>query len=122
MRPFREILRVLVIRDQLLLGWKIGFFIVCGALVVGSMTLARVNLQSVDMLGVVISHGTEPRGEGQGAYLVVRLDNGESVQVRAVGRLDFRPGQRAIVRVITTNFFGLNKHEFKGYLDQPGSK
>lgn len=122
MRPFSEILRVLVIRDQLLLGWKIGFFIVCAALVVGSMTLARVNLQSVDMLGVVIAHGTEPSRDGQEAYLVVRLDNGESVQVRPAGRFDFRPGQRAIVRQITTNFFGLKKHEFKGYLDQPGSK
>lgn len=105
-----------------MLGWKIGFFIVCGALVFGSMTLSRVNVRSADMLGIVISHGTEPNREGQAAYLVITLDNGESVRVHPVGPLDFRPGQRAIVREITTNFFGLKKHEFKGYLDQPGSK
>lgn len=32
MRSYKEVLRFLIIREQLALGWKIGLFIVCGAL------------------------------------------------------------------------------------------
>lgn len=119
MRSFKEILRVLLIRDQLLLGWKIGFFIVCGALLFGSMTLMRVNIRSVDVNGTVTSHRSETTESGTVAYLIVRLDSGETVEARYRGPLNYRPGQRAVVREITTNFFGLKKHEFKGYIEKP---
>ena len=119
MRSFNEIFRVLLIRDQLLLGWKIGFFIVCGALVFGSMTLMRVNVRSVEINGSVTSHRSETTESGTVAYLIVRLDSGQTIEARSRGPLDYRPGQRAVVREITTNFFGLKKHEFKGYLDKP---
>ena len=56
MRTYKDVLRFLIIRDQLLLGWKIGFFIVCGALVFGSATLMRVNIRSVELNGTVMSH------------------------------------------------------------------
>ena len=118
-RSYKEILRVLIIRDQLLLGWKIGFFIVCGALLVGSMTLMRVNVRSVDLKGTVISHRTDTTETGSVTYLIVQLDSGVTVRARNVGPLDYRPGQRGVVREVTTNFFGLKKHEFKGYLDKP---
>jgi len=119
MRSYKEILSFLIIREQLLLAWKIMFFIVCGSLVFGSLTLMRINIQTVDFLGIVIAHGAEPSGAGREAYLIVKLDNGESVRVRVAGWFDFRPGQRALVREITTNFLGLKKYEFKDYLDQP---
>jgi len=119
MRSYKEILRFLIIRDQLLLGWKIGFFIVCGALVFGSMTLMRVNIRSVEINGIVTSHWSEKTESGTVAFLIVRLDSGETVEARYRGPLNYRPGQRAVVREITTNFFGLKKHEFKGYLDKP---
>ncbi len=119
MRSFREIFRVLLIRDQLLLGWKIGFFIVCGALVFGSMTLMRVNIRSVEVNGTVTSHRSEKTESGTVDYLIVRLDSGKTVEAQYLGPLNFRPGHRAVVREITTNFFGLKKHEFKGYLDKP---
>ena len=121
MRSYKEILRVLIIRDQLLLGWKIGFFIVCGALLFGSMTLMRVNIRSADINGTVTSHRSETTESGTVAYLIVRLDSGNTVEAGYRGALTFRPGQRVVVREITTNFFGLKKHEFKGYLD-PGDK
>jgi hypothetical protein len=76
MRSYREIVNFLLIREQLSLGWKIGFFIVCGALVFGSATLMRINVQSVDLAGTVVSHGADPTDEGHVAYLIVRLDNG----------------------------------------------
>jgi hypothetical protein len=117
MRPYREVLRFLIIRDQLALGWKIGFFIVCGALLFGSMTLTRVNVRAVELKGTVISHRSDASKNGPVDYLVVRLDGGETVTARFRGELDYRFGQRAVVREITTNFFGLKKHEFKGYLD-----
>jgi hypothetical protein len=119
MRTYKEVLRVLIIRDQLLLGWKIGFFIVCGALVFGSMTLMRVNIRSVAINGTVTSHRNETTESGTIGYLIVRLDSGETVEARYRGPLNYRPGQRGVVREVTTNFFGLKKHEFKGYLDKP---
>jgi hypothetical protein len=119
MRSYRENLRLLIIRKQLALGWKIGFFIVCAALLIGSALLMRINVRSADFVGTVLSHGADPTDEGHNAYLIVKLDNGETVRARPVGSLDYRPGERGIVRQITTNFFGLKKHEFKGYLDKP---
>jgi hypothetical protein len=53
MRSYREIVNFLLIREQLSLGWKIGFFIVCGGLLFGSATLMRINVQSVDLVGTV---------------------------------------------------------------------
>ena len=119
MRSYKEILRFLIIREQLLQGWKIGFVIVCAALLYLSLTLSHVKIQTVEISGTVVSHGADPTDEGHNAYLIIKLDNGETVRARPVGPLDYRPGKRGIVRQITTNFFGLKKHEFKGYLDEP---
>ena len=119
MRSYKEVLRFLIIREQLALGWKIGLFIVCGALLYGSMTLMNVNIRSVDVHGTVTSHQTETVESGSATYLIVRLDRGDTVRAKSVGSFDYRAGQRAVVREVTTNFFGLKKHEFKGYLDKP---
>jgi hypothetical protein len=117
MRPFKEIFRVLLIRDQLMLGWKIMFFIVCAALLVGSMTLARINVRAVEINGTVTSFRSEATASGRVSYLILHLDSGEDVEALSVGPLSYRPGQRAVVRRVTTNFFGLKKYEFKGYLE-----
>lgn len=117
MRQFSEILRVLVIRDQLLQGWKILFFVICGALVVGSMMLARINVRSAEINGTVTSLRSEKTESGAVVYLIVRLDSGETVEARNHGSLDYRPGQRAALRQVTTNFFGFKKYEFKQYLE-----
>ncbi|MBM4296823.1 MAG: enolase [Deltaproteobacteria bacterium] len=122
MRPFREIFRVLLIRDQLMLGWKIGFFIVCAALVIGSMTLARINVRAENVGGIVISHRSQTTESGTVSYLIVRLDSGVIVEARFHGPLNYRPGHRALVREVTTNFFGLKKHEFKSYVDAKSEK
>jgi hypothetical protein len=119
MRTYKEVLRVLIIRDQLMLGWKIGFFIICGALVFGSMTLMRINVRSREINGTVTSHRSETKDSGTVDYLIVRLDSGDTVEARYRGPLDYRPGQRVVVKEVTTNFFGLKKHEFKGYIDKP---
>ena len=121
MRSYKEILRFLIIREQLALGWKIGLFIVCGALVYGSMTLMNINIRSVDVNGTVTSHQTESIKSGSVTYLIVRLDGGETVRARSVGAVDYRPGQRAVVKEITTNFFGLKNYVFKGYVETPHS-
>ena len=121
MRSYKEILRFLIIREQLALGWKIGLFIVCGALVYGSMTLMNINIRSVDVNGTVTSHQTDTIKSGSVTYLIVRLDGGETVRARSVGAVDYRPGQRAVVKEITTNFFGLKNYVFKGYVETPHS-
>ena len=122
MRPYKEFASFLLIREQLLLGWKIMFFIVCGALIFVSMTLTKIKLQPEDFLGVVLSPGVEPTGEHREAFLIVRLDNGETVRVRYPGTVEFRPGRRALVHEVKTSFFGLKKYEFRGYLDKPHGK
>jgi hypothetical protein len=120
MRPFKEIFRVLLIRDQLMLGWKIMFFIVCGALVIGSMMLARINVRAADINGVVTSFRSEQTESGTINYLIVRLDSGAIVEAHAPGPLNFQPGKRVAVRMVRSNFFRLQKHEFIGYLDPAG--
>jgi hypothetical protein len=117
MRSYKEVLRLLIIREQLALGWKIGLFIVCGALLFGSLTLMHVNIRSADVRGTVISHHTDTAGNGTVTYLDVRLESGETVGASSSGPIDYRPGQEAAVREITTNFFGLKKYEFSRYLD-----
>jgi len=119
MRSYIEQLRFLIIREQLALAWKIGLFIVCGALLYGSMTLMNVNIRSVDVHGRVTSHQTETIESGSVTYLIVQLDRGDTVRAKSVGSFDYRAGQRAVVREITTNFFGFKKYVFKGYIEKP---
>lgn len=119
MRSYREILHFLIIREQLSLGWKIGFFIVCGALLYGSLTLSRARIQSVDFIGTVINDPVNIKNSASANYLTVRLDNGETVRARAAGTIEYRPGQRAIVTETSANFFGVRRHEFKRYLNEP---
>jgi hypothetical protein len=119
MRSYIEQLRFLMVREQLALGWKIGLFIVCGALLYGSMTLMDVNIRSVDVNGTVTSHQTETLKSESATYLIVQLDRGDTVRAKSVGSFDYRAGQRAVVREITTNFFGLKKYVFKGYIEKP---
>ena len=119
MRSYREIVKFLLIREQLFLGWKIGFFIICGALLYGSLTLGRVRIQSLDVLGTVISDRSDLKENTPVSYLSVKLDNGETIRASAAGTMAYRPGQRVIVRETTTNFFGVRRHEFKRYLEEP---
>jgi hypothetical protein len=122
MRPYKEFASFLLIREQLLLGWKIMFFIVCGALIFVSIILAKIKLQPEDFLGVVLSQGVESTAGRRETFLIVRLDNGETARVRYAGMLDFRPGRRVRVHEIKTSLFGLKKYEFRGYLDMPLGK
>jgi hypothetical protein len=98
MRSYKEILRFLIVREQLSLGWKLGFFVICAALYIASGMLFHIKAHSVDLVGTVTSHGAAPTEEGHESYLLVLL-----------------------VREITSNFFGLKKYEFKGYIDKPES-
>jgi hypothetical protein len=119
MRSYREILNYLLIREQLSLVWKIGFFVVCGALLYGSLTLSRIRIQSVDVIGTVISDRVDVKDSPSANYLTVKLDNGETVRASGAGTIEYRPGQRVIVKETSANFFGVRKHEFKKYLDEP---
>ena len=119
MRSYKEILSFLIVREQLSLAWKIGFFIVCGALVVGSLTLMDIKVHSVDLAGTVVSQGADPSDEGHAAYLIVQLDNGQIVRAWPMGPLDYRPHRRGIVQEIVTNFLGFKSYRFRGYNDEP---
>ena len=119
MRSYKEILSFLIIREQLSLGWKIAFFVVCGALLYGSLTVRQMSLRSVDVGGTVVASSNDVTGEASPAFLTVRLESGETVQASVNGKIDYRPGRRVILRETTANFFGVRKHEFKKYLDEP---
>jgi hypothetical protein len=118
MRRYSDIVGKLLVREQLLLGWKIGLFILCGALLFGSIQLLEVNFRSTDVSGTVMPHGENVNPSEPVAYLIVKLDSGETVRAVSTLPLDYRPGQRAVVRQISTNFFGYKKHEFSRYLDK----
>ena len=119
MRSYREIVNFLLIREQLSLGWKIGFLIVCGALLFGSLTLSHVRIQSIDVFGTVIKERTDVKETASANYLTVKLDNGETIRASATGTIEYRPGQRVIVKETSANFLRVRKHEFKKYIDEP---
>ncbi len=121
MRSYKEILRFLIIREQLSLGWKIAFFVVCGALLYGSLTVRQMRIQSVDVSGTVVGNSRDAKEGTATTYLTVRLENGKTVQASVNGKIDYRPGRRVVLKETTSNFLGVRKHEFKNYLDEPAS-
>jgi len=118
MRSYREIANFLLIREQLSLGWKISFFIVCGALVYGSLILGQLRLQAVDILGTVVSDRAESIENTAVSYLTIKLDNGETVRASATTRVPYRPGRRVVVKEVRSKWSGVRKHEFKSYVDE----
>jgi len=118
MRSYREIASFLLIRRQLALGWKIGFLIVCGALLYGSLTLTHVRLRSSDILGTVISRSSSDKEENVSNELLVKLDTGETVRAGTLSKHEFLPGRRVVVKETTTNFFGMRKYEIKSYASE----
>ncbi len=118
MRSYREIVNFLLIREQLSLGWKIGFFAICAALVYGALTLRHITIQSIDLSGTVVNDRTDVKAGALVDYLTVQLDSGDTVRASSAGTIDYRPGQRVLVKEKSTNFFGIRKHEFKKYLDE----
>ena len=119
MRSYKEILRFLIIREQLSLGWKIAFFVVCGALLYGSLTVRQMRIQTTEVSGTVVEKSSEARGDASTPYQTVRLEDGNTVQASVNGKIDYRPGGRAVLRETTSNFLGVRKHEFKNYVDEP---
>jgi len=119
MRSYKEILRFLIIREQLSLGWKMAFFVVCGALLYGSLTVRQMRVQSVDIIGTVVEDSRDAKESTSTAFLTVRLDDGNTVQASVNGKVDYRPGRRVVLRETTSTFLGVRKHEFKNYFDEP---
>jgi hypothetical protein len=122
MRRYSDILGSLLVREQLLLGWKIGFFIVCGALLFASLQLIEINSIATEVRGTVMNPAATKGPAEPVSYLIVKLDSGETVRVSAEGPLDFRPGQRAVLRQTTTNIFGYKKYKFARYLERANSE
>jgi len=122
MRHYSDILSKLLVREQLLLGWKMGFVILCGALVFGSIELIGVHLSSTEVSGTVMPNGANLNPGQPVSYLIVKLDGGETVHVNSTRPVDYRPGMRAVVRETSANFFGYKKYEFARYLEQAKAK
>jgi hypothetical protein len=118
MRPYREIASFLLIRRQLALGWKVGFFIVCGALLYGSLTLRHVRIRSNEVFGTVVDQPRTGKEENMGNDVLVKLDSGKTVRARTPSKYEYLPGRRVIVKDTTTNFFGMRNYEIKGYASE----
>ena len=118
MRPYREIASFLLIRRQLALGWKIGFFTVCGALLYGSLILSHVRLRSHETLGTIVDRSNVGRESNLVSELLVKLDSGETVQARAPREHEYLLGRRVVVKETNTNFFGMRKYEITGYASE----
>jgi len=90
MRSYREIVNFLLIREQLSLGWKIGF-VICAALVYGALTLRHITIQSIDLSGTVVNDRTDVKAGALVDYLTVQLDSGDTVRASSAGTIDYRP-------------------------------
>ena len=119
MRPYKEILGFLIVREQLSLGWKLAFFAVCAALLYGSLTVRQLNIHSIEVKGTVLDARAE-KISASAVYLTVRLENGETVKASAGGKGDYRPGRRVVLEERANGFFGVRRHEFKRYADESG--
>jgi hypothetical protein len=122
MRSYKEILSFLIIREQLSLGWKFVFFIVCAALLYASVVLSHWRIESTEILGTVLNDRADLKEESLVDYLTIQLDNGDRVQASAAAGTGYRPGRKVIVNARTTNFFGMRKHEVKRYVDERDRK
>ena len=89
------------------------------ALVYGAITVGHIRVRSVDVLATVVNDRAGANFNAPTSYLTVKLDNGEMVRVNAAKGVDYRPGNRVLVKQTTTNFFGVRKHEFKKYVEEP---
>ena len=118
MRSYREIASFLLIRRQLALGWKMGFFMVCGALLYGSLTLSHVRVRSNEVFGTVVDQSGADQTENMGNELLVKLDSGKTVRARTPTKDEYLPGRRVVVKEMTTNFFGMRKYEIKSYASE----
>ena len=111
MRSYKEILRFLIIREQLSLGWKIAFFVVCGALLYGSLVIRQMSIQTTEVSGTVLENSNEAKADAPTAYLTVRLADGHTVQASVNGKMDYRPGERVVLKETASSFFGGRKYE-----------
>lgn len=106
MRSYREILRFLIIREQLSLGWKSAFFVVCGALLYGSLTVRQMRIQATEVSGTVVGNSSEAKKGASTVYLTVGLEDGDTVQASVNGKIDYRPGRRVVLKRNDQQFFG----------------
>ena len=117
MRPYKDILRFLIIREQLSLVWKLAFFAVCAVLVYGSLTIRQLKVHSTMVTGTVMEDRAQVKSGASVEYLTVRLESGETVKAGSNAKTDYRPGHRVILEERASNFFGVRRHEFKRYMD-----
>jgi hypothetical protein len=58
----------------------------------------------MDVGGTVLASSNHVTGEASPVFLTVRLESGETVQASVNGKIDYRPGRRAIL-IETTAIF-----------------
>jgi hypothetical protein len=119
MRSYKEILRFLIVREQLSLGWKLAFFVVCAALVYGSLAIRGMRVRAVEVGGIVVNDRNNLKDGASVDYVTVRLEDGNTIKARANHKIEYHPGGHVIVKETRTNFFGVKKHEFKEYVAEP---
>lgn len=118
MRSYKEILRYLIVREQLSLTWKLALFAVCAALIYGSLTLRDMRIESAEVTGTVLNDRTGLQDGASVEYIVVRLESGETVKAQSNGKLAYRPGRHVVIKQTRAKVFGIKKHEFKRYIDE----
>jgi hypothetical protein len=118
MRSYKDILSFLIVREHLSLAWKLAFFVVCGALLYGSLTSRHVRVRSIDVKGTVLKDRSAVKEGASVEYLTVRLESGDTVKATGNRKIDYRPGREVIIKETTASLFGVRKHVFKKYLDE----
>jgi hypothetical protein len=87
-------------------------------LVYAAFTLRLITIQSIEVSGTMVNDRSDVKPGALVDYLTVQLDSGDTVRASSAGKIDYRPGQRVLVKEKSTNFFGIREHEFKKYLDE----
>jgi hypothetical protein len=66
---------------------------------------AHLTIQSIDLSGTVVNDRTDVKAGALVDYLTVQLDSGDTVRASSAGKIDYRPGQRVLVKEKSTNFW-----------------
>jgi len=115
---YREKLDLFVLRERISLTWKSLLVAVCGVLIFGSLFLLYIPVQTVELLGTVVAHRAQTSQSSSRRYLVVRLDDGWTVQARVYRHADYRPGRRVSLTETTTRFLGYKWYQFNRYVEE----
>ncbi len=119
MGSYREHRDRLKRQQRISLMRRVAFFTISGMLLFTTLFILFKPIYREGIRGTVIRHRSDTSGTSSLRYWVVRLDNGTTVNARVIGRADYRPGHRVLLKETSTRFFSYKWYQFKAYIEEP---